>query len=169
MATNQVVKVQVQELTKYGFKNNGKFVNYSKNLSEGDKAHVVPGAEFEAEFYIADSGKEYLNKILIVKDVSGNPNEQKAVTSETQKGPTVDVDRAKRFTPKFTKKADDTEKMSKADWNQKDRNMMIGGRSHDAAVIVAAMVNTEAMDKEQALARYRFILEGMLSIAEEIK
>lgn len=160
MAQNTVVKVRVQELTKYGFKANDRYVNYSKNLSESDKAKVVPGAEFEAEYYVADSGKEYLNKVLSTSGVT------KPITDVN---PPVDVARAKKFTPKFEKKTSVDNSMSKADWAQKDRNMMIGGRSHDAAVIVAAMVNVNSLDVQGALLAYKELLEGMLTIAEEVK
>lgn len=172
MATTQIVKVKVEELTKYGFKANGKYVGLSKQLSEADKTRLVPGAEFEAEYYVADSGKEYLNRILstgaFAPDVPGTVVAPKVQTTEA---PKVDTERAKRFTPKFNKSEAKpaSETMSKADWNAKDRNMMIGGRSHDAAVIVAAMVNVQSLDVQTALDVYEALLKGMLEVAEVIK
>jgi hypothetical protein len=164
MSQTTVVKVKVQELSKFGFKANDRYVGLSKNLSEADKTRLVPGAEFEAEYYIADSGKEYLNKIL--KSIDAPHVENKPAVAS---GLVVDTERAKRFTPKFTKTAAVDNSMSKADWAQKDRNMMIGGRSHDAAVIVASMVNVNSLSGEQALSEYKFLLEGMLKIADEVK
>lgn len=162
MSNTTVVKVVVQELTKYGFKANGKFVNYSKQITEADKAKVVPGAAFEAEYYIADSGKEYLNKVL------GNTS---VVHDSPKAEAKPDADRAKHFTPKFEKKTPavaDSDKMSKADWSAKDRNMMIGGRSHDAAVLVAAAL-TVGCTIPEALKQYQNALEGLLKIADEVK
>lgn len=164
MAQTTVVKVKVEELSKYGFKANGRYVGLSKNLSESDRTKLIPGAEFEAEFYIADSGKEYLNKI--VSSVSSATVAANPLMAEGK----PDSARAKHFTPKFTKKESGTESnaMSKADWAAKDRNMMIGGRSHDAAVIVAAAL-TVGVSIEDALKQYRQALEGLLKIADEVK
>lgn len=161
MASTTIVKVKVQELTKYGFKANDKFVNYSKQFK--DQAMVVPGAAFEAEYYISDGGKEYLNKILSNSVVSSFAP---AINSE----PKADTQRAKKFTPKFNKPvsaASDSEKMSKADWSAKDRSQLIGGLSHDAAAITAALVACTSV--EDPLKLYKSLLEGMLKIREEVK
>ena len=91
MSSTVKVSVVVEELTKYGYKANGKYVNFSQKLSDADKSKVVPGASFEAEYYVSDTGKEYLNKIIIVKEVE----------SKKEVMPPVDVERAKKFTPKF--------------------------------------------------------------------
>lgn len=138
MSNNTVVKVKVQELTKYGFKNNGKFVNYSKNLFEGDKARVVPGAEFEAEFYVADSGKEYLNKILSTPPI-------KAITDVN---PPVDTERTKRFTPKYTKKDAVDNSMSKEEWAQKDQRISRQGAVQAAVIALAPVVSLEQLPSE---------------------
>ncbi len=159
MANTVMEKIKVDELSKFGFKVGNEYLNYSKKLSEADKTRVVPGAEFDAELYVADSGKRYLNKILtgvtaaIVKAVSA---------------PKTDAERAKVFTPKFQKKESvaDSEKMSKADWSAKDRSQLIGGLSHDAAAIVA---NMGLGTVEEALVEYKAALEGMLKIRDEIK
>jgi len=124
MAQTVVVKVKVDELSKYGYKANGKFVGLSKNLSEVDKARIVPGAEFEAEYYVADSGKEYLNKIL----VAAPGNAQGPATG-------VDVERVKKFTPKFTKKEDNS--MSKEEWASKDLRI-----SRQGVIQVAVQITT---------------------------
>jgi hypothetical protein len=160
MASTTVVKVKVEELTKYGFRANGRYVNFSKQFT--DQAKVVPGAEFEAEFYVADSGKEYLNKVLnaVAKvDVSKVIAPASAV---------VDVERAKKFTPKFEKKAD-ADKMSKAEWSAKDRSQLIGGLSHDAAAITAVMLTLQVYNNtDEVLKCYKQVLEGMIAIRADL-
>jgi hypothetical protein len=128
MANTQVVKVTVQELSKYGFKANDKYVGLSKNLSEADKTKIVPGASFEAEYYVADSGKEYLNKIL-------SPiNAQAIVVNKV-----VDTERAKKFVPKYEKKADATSAgLSKDEWAAKDRRI-----SRQGCIQVAVQVQSD--------------------------
>jgi hypothetical protein len=172
MSANVVVKVQVEKLTKFGYADSEGYVSYSKNLSDSDRALVVPGASFEAELYTAPSGARYLNKIVARAAHVSAPKAELVGAQTSTDSPlnkVVDTERAKKFTPKFTKKADDADKMTKADWNAKDRNMMIGGRSHDAAVIVAAMVNVRSLDVTTALDIYAALLDGMLKIAEEVK
>lgn len=122
MASTEIIKVKVQELSKYGFKANDRYVGLSKQLKEADKTRIVPGAEFDAEFYVADSGKEYLNKIL-----SQSATAQVAATPLTIT-PVVDTERAKKFTPKpfvakFQKKDDISTGLSKDEWAQKDRRI----------------------------------------------
>lgn len=113
MAQTTIVKVKVEELSKYGFKANGRYVGLSKNLSEVDKVRLVPGAEFEAEYYVSNSGKEYLNKILSAPAVVTDVN------------PPVDKERAKKFTPKFEKKTDapTSAGLTKDEWAAKDRRI----------------------------------------------
>lgn len=126
MANTTVVMVKVEELSKFGYKANGKYVNYSKQLSDADKARVVPGAEFEAEYFVADSGKEYLNKVL---RAPGN----------TQ-GPATGVDtaRAKKFTPKYEKKGEAISAgLSKDEWAAKDRRI-----SRQGCIQVAVQVES---------------------------
>lgn len=134
MSTTTVVKVKVQELTKYGFKANDRYVGLSKNLSEADKTKLVPGAEFEAEVYIADSGKEYLNKILVMSTSSDSVKVQPA---GNQAG--VDTERAKKFTPKFEKKSDISISagLSKDEWAAKDRRI-----SRQGCIQVAVQVQS---------------------------
>jgi hypothetical protein len=143
MASTPVVKVMVQELTKYGFKANDRFVNYSKQLSEGDKAKVVPGASFEAEYYVADSGKEYLNKVL-TQTLSG-PSMNVIIPS-----PVVDDEaRAKRFTPKFQKKeANASDAMSKAEWAAKDQRISRQGVIQAAVIALAPVVSLDLLPTE---------------------
>lgn len=182
MSQTTIVKCKVEELSKYGFKANGKYVNYSKQITEEDKAKVVPGAEFEAEYYVADSGKEYLNKVLSVKYTDGSMVSTRPLAiapvvlrqEATAVGPAitvtkVDTERAKKFTPKFTKAAAVDNTMSKAEWSAKDRSQLIGGLSHDAAAITAAMIATSVMGQAEAVLAYKQILVQMLSIREEVK
>lgn len=169
MANTVKEKIRVDELSRFGFKVGSEYLNYSKKLSEDDKTRVVPGAEFEAELYVADSGKRYLNKILsdVVALASAKAVPPMAVSSI----PGVDAERAKKFTPKFQKKADESsDKMSKGEWAAKDRSQLIGGLSHDAAAITAAFVTVSGELKGEAILQsYKFILEGMLKIREELK
>jgi hypothetical protein len=141
MAQTTVVTVTVEELSKYGFKANGRYVGLSKQLSETDKAMIVPGATFEAEFYIADSGKEYLNKVL-----KASP---KAVTDIN---PPVDTARAKKYTPKaFTpkfKKEEKGEAMTRADWDAKDQRISRQGAVQAAVIALAPVVSLENLPEE---------------------
>ena len=145
MANTVTKKIKVEELSKFGFKANGNYVNYSKLFK--DQVKVVPGAEFEAELYVADSGKEYLNKIIstvlpakvLAKEVLETAAEPKAL-------PVVDAERAKKFTPKFQKKDDDA--MTRADWDNKDRRISRQGAVQAAVHALAAVVSLEALPKE---------------------
>jgi hypothetical protein len=146
MAQTTVVTVTVEELSKYGFKANGRYVGLSKQLPEGDKALIVPGVTFEAEFYIADSGKEYLNKILKTKTAIV-PMPHLAVSDVN---PPVDVARVKKFTPKF-KKEDKGEAMTRADWDNKDRRISRQGAIQAAVIALAPVVSLEQLSKEAKL------------------
>jgi len=143
MATNQVVKVKVEELTKYGFKANGRYVNYSKQFNESDKANIVPGVEFEAEYYIANSGKEYLNKIL-----SFNTSQKtKTVTAPVVEAK-PDTARAKHFTPKFNKEKAPDNSMSKEEWAAKDQRISRQGVIQAAVIALAPVVSLEVLPIE---------------------
>lgn len=129
MATTQMVKVTVEELTKFGYKANGKFVNYSKQLSDKDKALVVPGASFEAEYYIADSGKEYLNKVLNGVATSTVKAIPQTVVKPTTKTPVINAETTLPF------KKD--EAMTRQDWDAKDRRISRQGCIQAAVQAVA--------------------------------
>jgi len=145
MAQTVVVKVTIEELSKYGFKANGKYVGLSKQLSDADKARLVPGASFEAEYYVADSGKEYLNKILSTVSNTVKQSESKLE---------VDAERAVRNTPKafkpsFTKKADATSAgLSKDEWAAKDRRISRQGCIQAAVHALAPVVSLEQLENE---------------------
>lgn len=162
MSSVTMVEMVVEELSKFGFKANGRYVNYSKKFEEADKAKVVPGAAFDAEVFVADSGKEYLNKIIKMLN-----------TKTTVEVPVVvDTERAIRntpkeaFKPKYAKKDTPSASMSKEEWQAKDRSQLIGGLSHDAAAVVATLGFTTVSDTLEA---YKEALQGMLKIREELK
>jgi hypothetical protein len=136
MAQTVVVNVVVEELSKYGFKANGKYVGLSKQLSESDKAKIVPGASFEAEYYVSDNGKEYLNKILTVIETAPR-NSHPGLAPKVDTKP--DTERAKKFTPKYEKKADATSAgLSKDEWAAKDRRI-----SRQGCIQVAVQVQSD--------------------------
>ena len=142
MANTVKEKVKVDGLSKFGFKVGTEYINFSKTLAEGDKAKIVPGLEAEMELYVADSGKRYVNKVL--STVLPAKSLAKAVV-EIAAAPKQlpDVERAKRFTPKFTKKADDT--MSKEEWAAKDVRISRQGVIQAAVQAVAPVVSLDKL------------------------
>lgn len=143
MAQTTVMRVKVVELSKYGFKTPaGTYMGLSKQFK--DQAKLVPGAEFEAEVYIADSGKEYLNKIISATN-NAAPTQAVAPSSvpvtSTAK---ADTDRTKRFTPKFQKKDD---AMSREDWDRKDQRISRQGVIQAAVIALAPTMATEGLFK----------------------
>jgi|ERR1051326_349286 hypothetical protein len=146
---------KVKSLSKYGFFADGveKGVYFSKKLLEADKTRIVPGVSFDGELFTSDSGGLYLNKVTAF-------HESKKVEKSAEK--TVE----KAVEKKSFKAKDDTS-MSKAEWQAKDRSQLIGGLSHDAAAITAALV---AVDTTLVpLDVYKELLEGMLKIRAEVK
>jgi hypothetical protein len=127
MAQTVLEKIQVSELSKFGFKVGDEYINYSKQLNDSDRALVVPGASFEAELYVADSGKRYLNKI--VSKTSHVEAPTKAAVSKTS------------TTPKVTPKSD--EAMTRADWDAKDRRISRQGVIQAAVQAVAGFSTME--------------------------
>jgi hypothetical protein len=111
--------------------------------------------------YIADSGKQYVNQIL--KQL-GSTVDPLLVAPVFAKTPTV-----KPLAQPLTK-APATETMSKAEWSAKDRSQLIGGLSHDAATLAASIVPMSPYTTvEEVLAKYKFFLEGMLKIRDEVR
>src|ERR1700676_2578202 len=114
MAQTKVMDVEVKEFSKFGFKDGqGNYVNWSKTIKDADKSQVVPGRKFSVEMYVADSGKNYVNKVL---------RQLEAVASVPVKnintGKLVDSTVVKAVTS--SAKSSDT--MSKAEWQSKDRS-----------------------------------------------
>lgn len=147
------VTVKVEKLTKFGFAMDGRYIGLSKHLSEADKTRLVPGATFEAEFYVSDSGKEYLNKIISAGAVVGTPPPSnpplKLKTDEdhvAMNGP--DVELAKKFTPKFTKKETPDNSMSKQEWQDKDNRISRQGVIQAAVIALAPVVSLELLPGE---------------------
>lgn len=140
MASTVKEKIVVSELSKFGFKVGQEYVNYSKKLPEADKTKVVPGAEFEAELFVADSGKRYLNKILASVAAAG--------VATPAVAPVVDAERAKRFTPKFQKKDSTDSSMSKEEWAAKDQRISRQGVIQAAVIALAPVVSLEKLEGE---------------------
>lgn len=112
MASTTMTKITVERLTPYGFAAGGAYINYSKQFNEADKAKVVPGASFDAEVYVADSGKQYLNKIL------GNMSVSAVAAPSGVSVTPAPAASVKTFKPKYQKKEDSG--MSKEEWAAKD-------------------------------------------------
>jgi hypothetical protein len=113
MPKREVVEVQVAELTKWGYKDATGFVSYSKTIAEGDKALVVPGASFTAEYYVSDSGTRYLNKI-----VASDPKVKvrKVVAKPVVLAVAKPVGKAEA-------KPESKGEMTRSDWDAKDRRI----------------------------------------------
>jgi len=126
----------IQELSKYGFKANDRYVGLSKNLSDKDKARLVPGAQFEAEFYVADSGKEYLNKII-------------GDTIVEVRHPDAPKTEKKSFTPRYAKKDTATSAgLTKDEWAAKDIRISRQGVIQAAVQAIAPLVSLENVFEE---------------------
>lgn len=108
MAKTDIMDVEVVKLTKFGFQNEkGDFIGYSPKMDKKSQAEVVPGRKFSVEMYIADSGKQYVNKVLRQLEV---PAISKVTVSIPKVTPEV---------PKSVKTVN-SETMSKAEWADKD-------------------------------------------------
>lgn len=131
MAETKEMKVEVLELSKFGFKDGqGVYIGWSKNFKEADKAQVVPGRSFNMEMYIADSGKKYVNKVL------SQLNEGKPTVKETNK---AIVKAVVGLMPKTDAP------MTREDWDSKDRRI---GR---AGVIQAAVQAVSGLSTQEDL------------------
>jgi hypothetical protein len=152
MSKREIVNVSVVDLTKYGFKDAAGYVSWSKDISENDKAAVVPGAIFEAEYYVSDKGTRYLNKIVKRTDKVDAPRTA-AVSSEAPKpdverAKKVDDDRARRFTPKYEKKGAVDNTMSKEEWAAKDQRISRQGVIQAAVIALAPVVALDKLEEE---------------------
>ena len=147
-------KITVAELSKYGVKVGNEYVNFSKNLKEADKGLIVPGAALDVELFVSDSGKRYINTVF-----SSSFSAPKTAKAETPKVP-----------PKTETKATSAT-MTKEEWKEKDRSQLIGGLSHDAAMLVAAMITVfgNITSTTEAIALHKDVLQGLLNTREVLK
>lgn len=157
MAITAVDTIVVEALSKYGIKVGNEYVNFSKNLNESEKGKLVPGGTYEVELYVADSGKRYVNKVIATTSGTSKPAVINPVTSKSDQKPVTPV------------KVSET--MTKADWGAKDRSQLIGGLSHDAAMLVAAMVPVlgQLESADAVIKMHKAVLEGLLKNRDEIK
>jgi len=152
MPNRTIEKVEVESLTKWGYKDVEGFVNFSKTLSENDRAAVVPGAKFEAEIYMSDptekypQGTRYLNKI-VARTAKVEVPKKPAVTDVT---PPMDQERTKRFTPKFKKSeaAPTSAGLTKEEWAMKDQRISRQGVIQAAVIALAPVVSLEQLPDE---------------------
>ena len=154
MASTIVADVAVQELTKYGFKADNEYVNYSKNLPEADRAKVVPGVKFQAELYVADSGKKYLNKVF--STLQKAQSVKKEVVHETPKAETPKA----VASPKTTENKGE---MTRTDWDAKDRRISRQGVIQAAVQAVAGI----SMDIDNIFINAEKLAKDMLDFVNE--
>jgi hypothetical protein len=158
MAETSVKTMEVKALTKYGFQNEaGEYVGWSKNLKESEKTPVIPGRVFSFEIYTADSSKQYVNKVLKQMDTLKSGDTPKATVNTVKVTPQVPKP-VMNVTPQVT------------DWAAKDRSQLIGGLSHDAATLTAAIVrDMPDLETDKVLELYHDFLAGMLKIRDKVK
>jgi hypothetical protein len=147
MASTTVMNVEVVKLTPYGFKD-GKdnYVNWSKTFKDADKVPVIPGRSFEMEMYIADSGKQYVNKIIRQMDtvVTVASNVLPVSHKVTGTAPSVRAS----VTP-----AVNSSLMSKDEWADKDRRISRQGCIQAAVQAVSGLSTVENLfENAEALA-----------------
>ncbi len=152
--------LKVKALSKFGFFVEGeeKGIYFDRSLLEADRGRFVPGAEIPVILRVADSGTKYVTAI-------GASKSGRIITNTAPDQTLAETKATPVATPKPVVKA---EVMSKADWNAKDRSMMVGGLSHDAAVLVqtAHMSNSSI---EDVLFDYKRTLQELINIREEVK
>ena len=141
MSNNVVVPVKVEKLTKFGYADEKGYVSYSKNMSDSDKALVVPGASFEAEIYTADSGARYLNKIVARAAHVDAPKAQ-ANTVKVEK-PITALKSVNTPEVKPIAKAVADVPMTRVDWDNKDARISRQGAIQAAVRAVASFSTQE--------------------------
>lgn len=151
MATTQLDTIKVDELSKFGFKSNGEYINWSKTIKETDKVGVVPGRTFQMELYIADSGKKYVNKVLNIVESADVPAPKKAAT---RTAPTVAA-------PKAVAKTEDAP-MTRTDWDAKDRRI-----SRQGVIQAAVQAVSGYSTADDVFENARELADKMLSFVNE--
>lgn len=79
--------VHVEGLSKFGFKANGVYYNWSGKLDEDAKGKVVPGGTYDMTIYVSDGGKKYVNAVL----GAGKPTAAPATRADISKPSPVDI------------------------------------------------------------------------------
>lgn len=132
--TKEVIKVA--ELSKYGVKVGNEYVNYSKQLPEAVKGIFVPGGTYAVDFYVADSGKRYINAAT-------------AVVSDVPKAE-VKTKATKSVSPKegVRAPAEISKGLSKAEWQSKDERISHQGLLQAALIALAPVVALEVLFDE---------------------
>lgn len=160
MASTQTETIKVKQLSKFGFQlESGEYVNVSKTLKDSEKGKIIPGGQYDVEMYRSDAGKGYINKLLSSALVA--PAGVAPVFNKTPVAKPVE-------TKPLAAKPNVSEVMSKAEWNAKDRSMMLGGLAHDAAVLAAASV-TANVPIEAVLTSFEFAFGVLIKLREEVK
>lgn len=156
MASVVKEKVQVVELTKYGFKDGtGAYVGWSKQLPEAAKTPVVPGRSFDMELYIADSGKRYVNAIIAQATEIPLPVAPRGPGRPPKVG--ASIQHNFECTPAGAA-------MTRTDWDNKDTRISRQGVIQAAVKALAGQVPLEALFTEAEL-----LAEDMLKFVNEIK
>ncbi len=148
--------LKVKSLSKFGFFVEGedKGIYFDRSLLEADRGKFVPGAEIPVTLRVAESGTKYVMGIGQVFPAQVSFNQGQPASNAL----------AQIATPVKAK----SETMSKSDWASKDRSMMVGGLSHDAAVLAAASA-TANVSIQEILSSYEVALKRLVEIRENVK
>lgn len=136
MATTQLEKVTVEEMSKFGFKDKHGYISWGARLKDEAKIPVVPGRTFNMEIYTADSGTRYVNKVLQMVESADVPKAKSLPKAST-----------KVSEPAGTKDA----VMTRADWDAKDTRISRQGVIQAAVQAVASFSTAETMFKNAEL------------------
>ncbi len=149
--------LKVTGLSKFGFFAEGeeKGIYFERDIPESVRGKFIVGAELPVTLRVTNTGTKYVTGL--------NENPTPLVAPVFNNMPLAKAEQPKVVVPKTN-----SETMSKADWNAKDRSMMVGGLSHDSAVLVAAAA-TANTSVELLLKDYIDILKALIQIRDEIK
>jgi len=87
--------------------------NWSKNIKEAEKGKIVPGASFDMDIYVADSGKKYVNSVNGMLEVGSVP----------KTAPKYNAPKTVSTTAYTGRKSTTDDTMSKAEWAAKDQRI----------------------------------------------